>query len=398
VIRGRGPAHTRLGNGPRNLAVLRPTALNVVQTDAGKVPLRSKSIRADRAKAASSSNQPRGSEMRLPSSEDVSIAVIIPLYNGELYIRAAIESVFRQSLPPTEVIVVNDGSTDNGPMFVEQLALEHPITLLHKPNGGQSSARNMGIAHASSSLIALLDQDDIWYSDHLVQLVKPFRRQRTIELGWVYSDLDEIDRQGRLIARSILRFVGNQNPKRDLHSCLRTDMFILPSASLMSRKAFEAVGGFDERLHGYEDDDLFLRMFRYGYDNVFLDRSLSQWRIFTGSASFTPRMAVSRMVYLKKLLLEFPDEPDRGLYWSRDFLLPRFFPMLLRQFRYAVRARDQELISKSLADLEFASRYHTRKVRRAMVLLTPLLRIPGLAKALLAVRPALRPIVRRILT
>jgi glycosyltransferase involved in cell wall biosynthesis len=369
-----------------------------MKTNASKASLRGKFIRADRAKGGFPTNQPRGLEMRLPSSEDISIAVIIPLYNGESYIRDAIDSVFRQSLPPTEVIVVNDGSTDSGPMVVEQLALEHPITLLHKPNGGQSSARNMGIAHSSSSLIALLDQDDIWYSDHLEQLVKPFRRQRTIELGWVYSDLDEIDRQGRLVARSILRFVDNQNPKRDLQSCLRRDLFILPSASLMSRKAFEAVGGFDERLHGYEDDDLFLRMFRHGYDNVFLDRSLSQWRIFTGSASFSPRMAVSRMVYLRKLLLDFPDELDRDLYWSRDFLLPRFFPMLLRQFTYAVRARDQELISKSVADLEFASRYHTRKVRLAMVLLTPLLRIPGLAKAFLPVTPALRPIMRRLLT
>ena len=93
--------------------------------------------------------------------EDVRIAAIIPLYNGAPYIHEAIENVLRQTLPPTEIIVVDDGSTDNGPQIVEQLAREHPIKLLHRPNGGQSSARNFGIAQSNCDLIAMLDQDDV---------------------------------------------------------------------------------------------------------------------------------------------------------------------------------------------------------------------------------------------
>lgn len=58
-------------------------------------------------------------------------------------------------------------------------------------------------------------------------------------------------------------------------------MFILPSASLIVRKAFDRVGGFDERLCGCEDDDLFLRLFTAGYANVFIDEPLSQWRIYS---------------------------------------------------------------------------------------------------------------------
>ena len=326
------------------------------------------------------------------------IAAIIPLYNGAPYIRRAIESVLRQSLPPTGIIVVDDGSTDNGPQVVEKLARGHPINLLHKPNGGQGSARNFGIARSSCDLIALLDQDDVWYCNHLERLARFFLEPRAIELGWAYSNVDEIDQQGRLMVRSVLRLFDNvQHPKRDVHGCLRTDMYVLPSASLISRKAFEAVGGFDEGLRGYEDDDLFLRLFRAGYDNVYVDEALSQWRMFSGSSSYSPSMAISRMLYLRKLLEEFPDDPARGRFWRRDVVLPRFLPHLLAEFVDAVQRRDRELVRTSLDDLRFVSCYHNRRTRAVLKLLLPLLRFPSVARVLLMARPALLPLSRRIL-
>ena len=330
--------------------------------------------------------------------EDARIAAIIPLYNGAPYIRRAIESVLRQNLPPTEIIVVDDGSTDNGSQVVETLAQEHPIKLLHKANGGQASARNFGVANSSCDLIALLDQDDVWYCNHLEQLVIPFTQRRAIELGWAYSNLDEIDEQGRLVTRSALRLFDNvQHPKRDIRGCLCTDMYVLPSASLISRKAFDAVSGFDERLRGYEDDDLFLRLFRAGYDNVYIDEALSQWRMFPRSSSYSPRMAVSRMLYLRKLLEEFPDDPARGRFWRRDVLLPRFFLPMIVCFVDAVQRRDRDLMHSSLKELRFVTRYHNRRIRALMKLLLPLLQIPGVARTLLVARPALLPLSRRML-
>src|SRR5258708_4402360 len=99
--------------------------------------------------------------------QNLSIVAIIPLYNGARWIEQSIASVLAQTLQPEEFIVVDDGSTDNGPEIVFRLAKDHPITLLRKPNGGQSSARNFGVAKSQSALIALLDQDDIWYPNHL---------------------------------------------------------------------------------------------------------------------------------------------------------------------------------------------------------------------------------------
>ena len=90
---------------------------------------------------------------------ELPIVAIIPLYNGSKFIEQAVRSVLAQTVQPTEFLVVDDGSTDNAPAIVERLAKENSrITLLKKPNGGQSSARNFGVANSKSSPIALLDQ------------------------------------------------------------------------------------------------------------------------------------------------------------------------------------------------------------------------------------------------
>jgi len=88
------------------------------------------------------------------------IGVVIPLFNGSQYIEKALASVFRQTLLPSEVVVVNDGSTDGGVDIVERLARKYPIKLVQTRNGGQSAARNIGVRETRSDLIAFLDQDD----------------------------------------------------------------------------------------------------------------------------------------------------------------------------------------------------------------------------------------------
>src|SRR5581483_11195160 len=92
--------------------------------------------------------------------QDLTVAAVIPLYNGAGYIETAIGSVLAQSRPPDEIVVVDDGSIDAGPEIVERLARKHPIRFLRKSNGGQASARNFGVANTRSTLIAFLDQDD----------------------------------------------------------------------------------------------------------------------------------------------------------------------------------------------------------------------------------------------
>lgn len=98
------------------------------------------------------------------------ISVVIPLYNCKKYIIRAIQSVLSQTILPTEIIVVNDGSTDNGEILVKQM--RHPLVhLFNQTNAGVSAARNKGITEAKQNLIAFLDADDEWLPDHLETLL-----------------------------------------------------------------------------------------------------------------------------------------------------------------------------------------------------------------------------------
>jgi hypothetical protein len=119
--------------------------------------------------------------------------------------------------------------------------------------------------------------------------------------------------------------------------------------------------------------------------------------MFPRSSSYSPCMAVSRMLYLRKLLEEFPDDPARGRFWRRDVLLPRFFLPMIAGFVDAVQRRDRDLMHRSLKEIRFVTRYHNRRIRALMKLLLPLLEFPGMARALLVASPALRPLSRRIL-
>ena len=331
-----------------------------------------------------------------PIRSDILVTAIIPLYNGARFIREALQSVFGQTLVPDEVIVVDDGSTDDGAEIVAEMVKRYPIRLISKENGGQSSARNMGVDHAHGDLIAFLDQDDAWYPNHLAELVKPFLATRAVELGWAYSSLDEINEAGEMVIHDILQPFRSAHPKHNLASCLKQDMFILPSASLISREAFRKVGGFDERLSGYEDDDFFLRMFLAGFDNVYLPVSLSKWRIYQTSSSYSQRMATSRAIYARKLIEQFPNDHDRGRHHVRDMIAPRFFRTMAGEMRKATLKGTKQQQAIALANLEFIVQY-LRLFDRLLLQLffLPALRVPPLARFIMRHRIGLYRLVRR---
>lgn len=238
--------------------------------------------------------------------QDLSVAAIIPLYNGARWIASCLDSVFAQTHPASEIIVVDDGSADDGAQIVEALTRQdRRLRLLRKDNGGQSSARNAGTRAARSPLIALLDQDDIWDPRHLEELIAPFATDPA--LGWSFSDVDAIDENGVVFQRKLLHVRSLNHDRISIDECLSRDMFILPSATIISRAAFDAVDGFDERLSGYEDDDFYLRLLAAGYRNRFVDQPLLQWRFHGDRSSYTTRMLASRMIFFRKLLSSYPD-------------------------------------------------------------------------------------------
>ncbi len=296
----------------------------------------------------------------------IGISVVIPLFNGKMFIIEALDSVRTQTVAPLEILVIDDGSTDEGPELVEKYAGSSNVSIrmLYQANGGQSSARNYGISQANGDLIALLDQDDVWYPDHIEALVKPFTSSE--QVGLSYSNLDVINVEGGVVIKSALDHLESPQPKATLTDCLYANMYILPSASLMSKRAWEEVGGFDERLSGYEDDDLFIRIWEC-YEVSYVDRPLSQWRIQPVSSSWTPKMWESGLVYAEKLIAQYPDDPSLQQYYVRDYIAPRFFKYYLSVYN--------SLLEKD--DLENVARVHGA-IERFAQLMKPSLEVSGI--------------------
>jgi glycosyltransferase involved in cell wall biosynthesis len=267
------------------------------------------------------------------------VVVIIPFYNGADFIERSVKSVFEQSVPANEVIVVNDGSRPEERVALDALAARYPFRILDKENGGQGSARNAGVAASTSEYICFLDQDDFYLPNHIETLVTSIPQDDRL-FGYVYADLYEADGDGNVIRTGVVKDHA-KHPKRSIFDLLRYDMFVLPSATLVSREAFEAVGGFDSQFMGYEDDDLFMRIFRKGYSNHFVDKAVTVWCIHTASTSFGIRMVRSRFKYFKKLLQMFPDEHQRGRYYLRDYLMPRFQLFFVNEAIEAIKKDDQ---------------------------------------------------------
>lgn len=304
---------------------------------------------------ASSMPQPTVSDtLQTSTPQAPTVVVVIPFYNGAHFIERSVGSVFAQSVPATEVIVVNDGSRPEERAALDALAQRFPFRIIDKENGGQGSARNAGVAASTCEYISFLDQDDFYLSNHIEILVKGIPADEP-RIGFIYADLAEADGEGNIIRAAMVKDHTSHHPKTSIFEMLRHDIFVLPSAALVSRKAFDAVGGFDTQFMGFEDDDLFLRIFRKGYTNHFIDKVVTVWCIHTGSTSFDMRMIRSRFKYFKKLVGMFPDEPRRNRYFLRDYLMPRFGRYFMDHVIEAVKAEDPNRAEMSEVLAEYAA-------------------------------------------
>lgn len=183
----------------------------------------------------------------MPASPTIS--VVIPTYNRAALLLRALESVFAQTRPPDEIIVVDDGSTDDTVLLTSQL----PVTLIQQENRGVSAARNVGIQRARGDWIALLDSDDEWLPEKLEQQLARLRAKLDIRICHTQERWIRLGKPLKQLAKH-QKFGGWIFP-RCLDICLMS-----PSSILIHRDVFDAVGGFDETLPACEDYELWLRI------------------------------------------------------------------------------------------------------------------------------------------
>jgi len=181
------------------------------------------------------------------------VTVVIPTYNRERYLGEAVESVLAQSFQNIEVIVVDDGSTDNTRSVAERYAAR--VHYVWQANAERGSARNHGLRLARGEFVAFLDSDDLWTSDKLERDLDQLRRRP--EIGVVYSDVEIIDSSGRLVSR--LRKARHDGV---VTARLIRENFVTMSAHLMRTWAACAAGGFREErnLAGSEDWEFWVRL------------------------------------------------------------------------------------------------------------------------------------------
>jgi glycosyltransferase involved in cell wall biosynthesis len=179
------------------------------------------------------------------------VSIIIPTFNRATFLREAIASVLAQTVKAFEIIVVDDGSTDDTRQLVAGYGGR--IRYFFQPNAGAAAARNLGIHHAGGALITFLDSDDLWLPQKLSRQIAWMNSHRESML--CYTDEMWIRRGVRVNQKKIHAKTGGWIYPLCLPRCI-----ISPSSVLMRRELFDAVGLFDEQLPICEDYDLWLRV------------------------------------------------------------------------------------------------------------------------------------------
>jgi len=204
-----------------------------------------------------------------------SITAIIPTYNRASFISDAIASILDQSRPIDEIIVVDDGSTDNTNILLKSFG--NRINYIKQRNCGPGAARNRGIREASGDYIAFLDSDDLWVKDKTEIQLDFFNRHRHIDL--VFGDMSNFS--------ETVHDDGPEIKNKDIHDYLEShsanldkildfiiEENVIPTPSvMMKRECIQRIGFFDENLKIAEDFDYWIRaslVCRIGFINAVL--------------------------------------------------------------------------------------------------------------------------------
>jgi glycosyltransferase involved in cell wall biosynthesis len=265
------------------------------------------------------------------------VSAIIPVYNGARFLRKAIDSVLTQSESPREVIVLDDGSTDNTREVVERYG--SAVKYVYQSNRGLAAARNAGVAASSGDWLAFLDCDDWWLPQKLKLQLEAIRQHPEAIL--VYADQWILDLGGRMI-------YDRATPPDALWPMLRAQNRIGSPVVVIKRAPFVAIGGYDERLRACEDWDLYVRLISRG-EFISIPQPLAVYRQSQGTLSKDPdRMLMNFEQILEQTLLRDLNGAARHI-WRR-------------------RIRSQQLLSAGLMSRDAGdSRKHIGLLLRSLL-------------------------------
>ena len=231
------------------------------------------------------------------------VSIIIPVYNGSNYLSLAIESALAQTYGNIEVIVINDGSTDDGATEAIAQRFSGKIIYISKQNGGVSSALNHGIAKMSGEYFSWLSHDDIFHPDKTMIQISYLKDHPDIEV--LGSGHEVIDSKGEI--RSVFTF---DNPLDITSGRGAMDNWIYGCSLLIRKKVFDRVGCFNESNRTVQDLEMWLNIVYSGVTIRLIPDVLCQWRHHGESGSFSLRGAHLKEVdeFLFRISKNFPME------------------------------------------------------------------------------------------
>jgi glycosyltransferase involved in cell wall biosynthesis len=204
------------------------------------------------------------------------ISAVIPVCNGAQLVPEAIASVYEQTVVPDEVIVIDDGSTDDTPAVLRQLGSRLPPSFrwVTQPKSGEARARNRGIELSTGDFVAFLDHDDVWHPDKTRRQLEHFASEPALALSFTAYRLENAIRSEVTIERER----WNPDPDAVLSRLIERCRIATPSTVLVRRDALDRVSRFDETVGRGTDWLMWLSVARAGMQIGYLPEVLVEYR------------------------------------------------------------------------------------------------------------------------
>lgn len=288
----------------------------------------------------------------------IKFSVIIPTYNCAQYVTQALDSVLAQTYPHFEVIIVDDGSTDNTRNVILPYLEDKRVKYVYRENGGLAVARNTGIKEAQGDYIALLDADDLWKEDKLEMQAEFIKQHPNVAMicGNAYK-FEEDNRQK-------LEVIHQNLPEGELTSAQLFSMLLVAAnpvicpTVVMGRWIFAEIGMYDENLSrlGCEDRDLSLRVMSK-YDVRYMKECLAYYRLRVNSMhGNVEKMHRARMYVLEKSVKTLPRLKTNAILRQRSFANVYYYNAL-GFFRNGSRKEVLKNLGKAFSYFPFDKRF-----------------------------------------
>ncbi len=273
------------------------------------------------------------------------VTALVPTFNRSGFLKEALSSLLRQTLPPDEIIVIDDGSTDDTAQVVVPFA--SAIKYIYKPNGGKSSALNLGLDQASGELIYILDDDDIAADDAIERMSEALANNP--EYGFVYGEFNSF----RVSDSGVISWEARAQPPADneLYLSLLHHNRIVPPSMLVRKSCYEHVGPFNEDFIRSQDYEMLLRLVRE-FKGKRLNCVLSHIRQHTGMRGSAAVPVAAKDSYTA--WRDFDAKAISAVYHSYEIeeFLPQPVTMLSNQDRFTALLQRCVIVGrKKLWDL-----------------------------------------------